>query len=129
MVAASTLCAGCARHNDTGGGESAHGLFGRRRLAADAELALPGAGHVPSTLRCPGRGPRMLFVLFRKGTPVHHCGPAALAERLTRWADGLSFESQAVALVVAHGRWLHDERFVSSCVFLVEPDGAAVDWL
>lgn len=53
----------------------------------------------------------------------------SLARRLRRWADGLPAESRAVTLLIRHGWWLRHRTFVSECVFLIEPDAAAVDWL
>jgi hypothetical protein len=54
---------------------------------------------------------------------------AGLAERLTVWADGLPGESQAVAVLITHHHWLCREELVATCLFEIEPDGAAVDWL
>jgi hypothetical protein len=55
--------------------------------------------------------------------------PGAIAARLANWADGLTFERHAVALLIAHGWWLRHDGFLTECVFLIEPDDAAVDWL
>jgi hypothetical protein len=52
-----------------------------------------------------------------------------LARRLEVWAHGLGGQAHAVAILCEHGSWLRHGQFVTKCVFLIEPDGAAVDWL
>jgi hypothetical protein len=52
-----------------------------------------------------------------------------LSRRLATWAEGLHGEGVAVALLSTHEVWLCHEGFVAECVFLIDPDGAAVDWL
>jgi hypothetical protein len=52
-----------------------------------------------------------------------------LAKYLETWARNLSYEGQAVTLLVQHGQWLHDHDFVAQCVYFVSDHEAAIDWL